>query len=94
MYFCYLVIISPWKKDVAFPLKILEYPSPKDMISLVEIGRVVLEKKIFKFHQCVFAFSNYLPLDKGMALNIITNLNSLHPRMLCAKFGWNWLSAS
>ena len=23
-----------------------------------------------------------------------TNLNSLHPRMLCAKFGWNWLSGS
>ena len=23
-----------------------------------------------------------------------TNLNPLHPRMLCAKFGWNWLSGS
>ena len=23
---------------------------------------------------------------------IWTNLNPLHPRMLCAKFGWNWLS--
>ena len=23
-----------------------------------------------------------------------TNLNPLHPRMLCAKFGWNWLSDS
>ena len=22
------------------------------------------------------------------------NLNPLHPRMLCAKFGWNWLSGS
>ena len=22
---------------------------------------------------------------------IWTSLNSLHPRMLCAKFGWNWL---
>ena len=25
---------------------------------------------------------------------IWTNLNSLHPRMLCAKFGWNWPSGS
>ena len=25
---------------------------------------------------------------------IWTNLNLLHPRMLCAKFGWNWLSGS
>ena len=23
-----------------------------------------------------------------------TNLNSLHPRMLCDKYGWNWLSGS
>ena len=23
-----------------------------------------------------------------------TNLNPLYPRMLCAKFGWNWLSGS
>mgnify|MGYP003692070963 CR=1 FL=1 len=25
---------------------------------------------------------------------IWTKLNSLHPSMLCAKFGWNWLSGS
>ena len=25
---------------------------------------------------------------------IWTNLNPLHQRMLCAKFGWNWLSGS
>ena len=25
---------------------------------------------------------------------ILTNLNPLHPIMLCAKFGWNWLSGS
>ena len=25
---------------------------------------------------------------------ICRNLNPLHPRMLCAKFGWNWLSGS
>ena len=43
MYFCYLVIISPWKR--AWPF-------------------------------------------------IWTNLNPLHPRMHCAKFGWNWPSGS
>ena len=43
MYFCYFVIISPWKRAGAF---------------------------------------------------IWTNLNLLHPRMLCAKFGWNWPSGS
>ena len=43
---------------------------------LVEIGPVALEKKIF-------IFRNYLSLEKGVALYLI-NLNSLHPRMLCA----------
>ena len=43
MYFCYFVIISPWKRTGPF---------------------------------------------------IWTNLNSLHQRMFCAKFGWNWPSGS
>ena len=33
--------------------------------SLVEIGSVVLEKKIFKFWQCIFAISQLSPLGKG-----------------------------
>ena len=33
--------------------------------SLIEIGPTVLEKKIFKFRQCIFAFCYYLPLEKG-----------------------------
>ena len=61
---------------------------------LVEIGPEVLEK-IFKFCQCIFANLLFSPLGKGRALlNIWTNLNPLHPRMLCAKFGWNWSSSS
>ena len=43
MYFCYFIIISPWKRVGPF---------------------------------------------------IWTNLNPIHPRILCAKFGWNWLSGS
>ena len=31
---------------------------------------------------------------KRAGLFIWTNLNTLHPRMPCAKFGWNWLSGS
>ena len=33
--------------------------------SLVEIGPVVLEKKIFKVHQCIFAISLLSPVGKG-----------------------------
>ena len=38
-------------------------------------------------------FCNYLPWEKGGALHL-NKLESLHPRILCAKFGWNWLSGS
>ena len=31
----------------------------------------------------------YLSLKKGMVLHL-KYLNPLHPRMLCANFGWNW----
>ena len=62
---------------------------------LVEIAPVALEKKIFNSVNCsVFLlFGNVLPLEKGGPF-IWTNLNTLYPRMHCAKFGWNWLSGS
>ena len=47
------------------------------MLSLIEIGSVVLEK-IFKFRQCIFTIRNYLPLEKGMAL-YLNKLESLFP---------------
>ena len=55
--------------------------------SLVEIDPVALEKKIFKDFVEVFSlFHNNLPLEKSGAF-IWTNVNLLHPRMLCAMFG-------
>ena len=38
-------------------------------------------------------FRNYLPIEKGGPF-IWKNSNSLHPRIFCAKFGWNWLSGT
>ena len=35
------------------------------MSSLIEIGPVVLEKKIFKFRQCISAISLLYPLVNG-----------------------------
>ena len=40
------------------------------MPSLVEIGRVVLEKKILNFVNVFSIFRYYLPLEKGEALNL------------------------
>ena len=50
--------------------------------SLVEIGHVVLEKKIFKFRHCtnIFAFCNFIPLKKSVALHLnklVENVKSL-----------------
>ena len=40
-------------------------------------------------------FRNYLPLGKDKALHFNKpESNPLHPRMLFAKFGWNWTSGS
>ena len=57
------------------------------MPSLIAIGTVVLEKKIFFKIANVFSlFRNYLPLEKEGVLHL-KDLNSLHSRMICAKFG-------
>ena len=70
-------------KGMAIHLKKIDTPSHKDALpSMVEIGSVVLEKKIFKFCQYIFTISLSLALR-------LTNLITLHPCMLCAKFGWN-----
>ena len=65
------------------------------MSSLVEIGPVVLEKKIFKFRKCIFSlFRNYLPLGKGGALHL-NKLESPSPKdALCQVWlklaQWFW----
>ena len=59
-----------------------------------KIGTVVQEEKIFKFCECTFAILLVSPNFKRCGLSIWTNLNSLYPGMLFAKFGWNWPSGS
>ena len=58
--------------------------------SLVDIGQVALEKNIFKYCQWIFTILQLSPQDPSLE----KKLNPLHPKMLCAKFGWNWLSGS
>ena len=55
-YFRYFVIISPWKGwGPSFEQTYIPFTQGCFVPSLVEISSVVLEKKIFKFHQCIFA---------------------------------------
>ena len=52
-------------------------------------------KGFFKnFINVFLLFCIYLPLEKRMEPFIWRILNPLHPRMHCAKFGWNWPSGS
>ena len=60
----------------------------------VEIGPLFLEIKIFKFLQCIFAISLSSALRKESGPFVWRYLNPLYPRMLCAKFCWNWPSGS
>ena len=61
---------------------------------LVEIDPVVLKKKIFKVFDIILKFFDIISPRKRVWPFIWTNLNPLHPRMLCAKFGWHWPSGS
>ena len=63
------------------------------MPSLVEIGPVVHEEKIF-FSSMYFRFFVIISPWKWAVPFIWTNYGPLYPRMLCAKFGWNWSSGS
>ena len=48
---------------------------------------------LFYFVNVFSRFFNYLPLEKGVTLQLI-KLASPLPWMLCAKFGCSWLSGS
>ena len=61
--------------------------------SLLEIGPVVLERKIFKSCQFIFIISQLTLLWEGCGPSLQqTWIPST--RMLCAKFCWNWPSGS
>ena len=77
MYFRYFAIISPWKRGVSW----IPITQECFVLSLVEIGPVVLSKKIFfKFRQLMcFCYFVIIVLH-------LNKLESLYPRMLCTKF--------
>lgn len=52
----------------------------------------VMQKNIryFWFRQWILSFLKLSPLGKRNGPFIRRNLNSLHPTIICAEFGWNW----
>ena len=86
----YLVFL-PLEKGVALYLNKLESTLSRDALWKVwlKLAHWFWRRRFLNF----VSFCYYLPLEKGVVLHL-NNLNPLHPRMLCAKFGWNWLSGS
>ena len=67
MYFRYFVIISPWKRGGghSFEQTWIAFTQGCFVPSLVEIGPVVLEKKILKFRLCIFTILKLSRFGKG-----------------------------
>ena len=95
MYFHYFVIISPWKRAGPFIWTNLNPLYPRMLC--VKFGwnwscgsgeeDCLTSSMYFRY------ILNYRPLEKGGAL-YLNKLETLHPRMLCVKFSWNWASGS
>ena len=52
------------------------------------------EEDFFLISPMYFSYFVIISPWKRVGPFICRNLNPLHSRMLCAKFGWNWLSGS
>ena len=95
-------IVSPWIRSWSFFWMNLN-PLHTRMICLNKIGPVVHKKnilkwphpisalkKVFKIYQYIFYILAIISPWKQTIIMIWINLNSFHPRILLAKFGWNW----
>ena len=95
MYFRYFIIISPWKR--AGPVIWTNLNPLHPRILWAKFGwnwpRGFGEEDFLILSMYYSLFRNYFPWKRAGSF-IWTNLNPLHPRMICAKVGWNWPSGS
>ena len=87
---CYFNTIFPWKRVWPFIQKYTSvfFNEGYFLPSLVEIGHGVLEIKIFRFRQCIFAISILSPLGKGCDPSF---KNKLESPSLKDTFCQSWL---
>ena len=89
IYFYYFAIISPWGRVWAFICKL-----PKMLCTKFGWNwPSSFKERILNIFNIILLLRFYLPFESGLALYLY-KLESLHPRMLCAKFGWNWPRSS
>ena len=93
--FCTISLFSPVGKGRGHSFEETWIPFTQGYFvqSLEKLAQWFWRKEFFNFINVFSLFHNYLPWKKVGSF-IWKNLNLLHPRMLCAKFGWNWLSRS
>ena len=89
--FRYFLIISPWKR--ARPFIWTNHPK----MICAKFGwnwpSSSIEEDFFNLSMYFRNFRVISPWKRAGPL-VGMNLNSLHPRRLCAKFGWKWPSGS
>ena len=62
-------------------------------VNMTYSGSVTLEKKILNNPIPFLHFCDYLPFEVNLAL-YLNNLELPLPRIIYAKFDWNWLAGS
>ena len=91
--FHYFLMISPWRMVRPFVGTNLNFPYHSRLCAKFGwYSQIVL--KIFKSRRCIFSL--YFAITSHLMRTwpfIGTNLNPLHSRTLCAKFGWYWPTA-
>ena len=97
--FCHVFLLFRnfliYEKGVALHWKKIESLHPRNFcIKFGWNGPVVLEKKLFLISSTYFRYLSVISPWKRAGPLIWTNLNPLQPRMICAKFSWNWPSDS
>ena len=95
MYFCYFVIISPWKRGWPFLWTKLNPLNPRMLCAKYSWNWLSGSgEEDFLISSMYFHYFVIISPWKRAGPFIWTNLNPHYPRMLCAKFGWDWPSGS
>ena len=84
----------PLEKGGALHLNKLEFPLPKDALCQVWYWLSGSGEEDFLNSSIYFRYFVIISPWKKAGPFIWRNLNPPHPRMFCAKFGWNWPSGS
>ena len=94
MYFRYFIVISQWKKVGLFIRTNLNPFHPRMLCAKFGCNWLSGSWGDFYISSMYFLYFVIISPWERAGPFIWTNLNRLNPRMLCAKFGWNWFSGS